>query len=113
MMMKKMMVLVAASMLVSAAFAQDVSLAQYRAQIPGLFALDDASAVAVIQQVYYPEIPVEQIAAKLGVVMPPPKPELGMVDKWRYQSCQQGAAEAPTPQGVIIKLRVCREKFGQ
>jgi len=111
--MKKMMVLVAASMLVSAAFAQDVSLAQYRAQIPGLFALDDASAVAVIQQVYYPEIPVEQIAAKLGVVMPPPKPELGMVDKWRYQSCQQDAAEAPTPQGVIIKLRVCREKFGQ
>jgi len=44
---------------------------------------------------------------------PIPKPELGPIDKWRYQSCQQGAATAPTSQGVIIKLRVCREKFGQ
>ena len=44
---------------------------------------------------------------------PPPKPELGPIDKWRYQSCQQDAATAPTSQGVVVKLRICREKFGQ
>ena len=44
---------------------------------------------------------------------PPPKPELGPIDKWRYQSCQQDAATAPTHQGVIVRLRICREKFGQ
>jgi len=44
---------------------------------------------------------------------PPPKPELGPIDKWRYESCQQDAATAPTYQGVNIKMRVCRDKFGQ
>ena len=44
---------------------------------------------------------------------PPPKPELGPIDKWRYDSCQQDAATAPTSQGVVVKLRICRDKFGQ
>jgi hypothetical protein len=112
----KLLVLAAALVIGSAALAQDVSLAEYRAKIPQLYGLDDASAVAVIQRVYYPEIPVERIAEKLGVVMPPPPPpkqELGMIDKWRYQSCQQDAATAPTQSGINIKMRVCREKFGQ
>lgn len=47
------------------------------------------------------------------IPLPPPKPELGPIDKWRYESCQQDAATAPTPQGVVVKMRICREKFGQ
>ncbi len=50
----------------------------------------------------------EEPAAK-----PPPKRELGPIDKWRFDSCQTDAAKAPTSQGVFAGLRVCREKFGQ
>jgi len=41
------------------------------------------------------------------------KKELGPIDRWRYQSCQQGASQAPTQQGVTVGLRICREKFAQ
>lgn len=43
----------------------------------------------------------------------PPKPKLGPIDQWRYESCQSAAAKAPTSQGVFAGIRVCREKFGQ
>jgi hypothetical protein len=112
----KLIALSAALAICSTALAQDVSLETFRAKIPQLYGLDDESAVKVIQSYYYPEIPVERIASRLGVVMsppPPPKQELGMIDKWRYQSCQQDAATAPTQSGINIKMRVCREKFGQ
>ncbi len=39
--------------------------------------------------------------------------KLGPFDRWRYESCQKEAAQAPTPQGVGVGLRICREKFGQ
>jgi hypothetical protein len=42
-----------------------------------------------------------------------PKPKLGPIDKWRYESCQKEAAQAPTQFGVTTGLRLCREKFGQ
>jgi hypothetical protein len=41
------------------------------------------------------------------------KAKLGIIDKWRYESCQQDAGSAATPQGVILKKRVCDEKFDQ
>ena len=41
------------------------------------------------------------------------KEKLGFIEKWRYESCQQDAATAPTQAGINIKMRVCREKFGQ
>ncbi len=43
----------------------------------------------------------------------PPKRELGMIDRWRFESCMTDAAKAPTEFGVRAGLRVCREKFGQ
>lgn len=39
--------------------------------------------------------------------------KLGPVDQWRYESCQQDAAKAPTESGVRVGMRLCREKFGQ
>ncbi len=52
-------------------------------------------------------------AMRRATEMQPPQPrsELGPIDKWRYESCQQDAATAPTHQGVIVKMRICREKF--
>lgn len=43
----------------------------------------------------------------------PAKRELGAIDRWRFESCQQDASKAPTQLGVVNGLRVCREKFGQ
>lgn len=42
------------------------TLADIRAKLPDLEGLDDEQAISVIQQVYYPTVPVEQIAARLG-----------------------------------------------
>ena len=39
--------------------------------------------------------------------------QLGPIDKWRHESCQTDAAKAPTAQGVVQGMRVCREKFAQ
>lgn len=44
---------------------------------------------------------------------PPAKRKLGLIDTWRYESCQTDAAKAPTAQGVFAGMRLCREKFGQ
>jgi hypothetical protein len=54
-----------------------------------------------------------RIEPSTPVPPPPPKRELGPIDKWRFESCQTDAAKAPTSQGVHAGLRVCREKFGQ
>ena len=91
------------------------NMAMAREKIPQLNGLSDASAVKVIQQAYYPGMSVEKVASKLGVFMPPPfiPINLGPIDQWRYESCQQDAATAATSQGVTVKLRICRDKFGQ
>jgi len=39
--------------------------------------------------------------------------ELGPIDRWRYESCQQDASQAPTQTGVTVGLRICRKKFAQ
>lgn len=44
---------------------------------------------------------------------PPPKRELGPIDRWRYDSCRTEASKAPTKEGVRAGLQVCHEKFGQ
>ena len=44
---------------------------------------------------------------------PPPKRELGPIDRWRYDSCRTEASKAPTREGVRAGLQVCHEKFGQ
>lgn len=86
-----------------------------RKRIPELDGLSDESALSVIHQVYYPEMDKADLAERLGVKIAPPmpKPELGPIDRWRYESCQQDAAKAPTTQGVAIGMRVCAEKFKQ
>lgn len=45
-------------------------------------------------------------------IQPLPK-ELGQIDRWRYESCQQDAAKSPTELGVKVGLQLCRKKFGQ
>lgn len=44
---------------------------------------------------------------------PPPKRELGPIDRWRYDSCRTEASKAPTKEGVRAGLQVCHERFGQ
>lgn len=52
------------------------TLQDLRAKLPELEGLDDDTAVNVIQQVYYPTVGVEKIAARLGLKPPaPPEPE--------------------------------------
>jgi hypothetical protein len=112
----------AAALLVLALFAANtlatecaMSMKEVRSKVPQLSNLDDQSAVVVLQRVYYPHMSVGELAAKLCVDMSPPKQpaKLGPIDRWRYESCQQDAAKAPTPQGVNIGMRLCREKFDQ
>lgn len=91
------------------------SVADIKRLYPGLADLDDDSVVDVLRQSLYPDMTNEQIAKEIGVTLKPafvPR-TLGPIDRWRYQSCQQDAAKAPTPIGVNTGLRVCREKFGQ
>ena len=52
-------------------------------------------------------------APKDWLQMTPAPQKLGRIDSYRYDACQKEAAFAPTPQGVSIGLRICREKFGQ
>lgn len=46
---------------------------------------------------------------------PPPKQsaKLGPIDRWRYNSCIEDAAKAPTEAGVRVGLKLCRERFDQ
>lgn len=77
--------------------------------------LNDRSVLQLVRQFHYPKHSLEYLAARYcgDIAEPPPKPELGMLDKWRYESCQKEAAQAPTAQGVNVGLRLCREKFRQ
>ena len=77
--------------------------------------LSDESALKVIHDVYYPDMDMHELAKRLGVQLTISKEgsELGVIDQWRYASCQREAATAPTPQGVNVGLRLCREKFTQ
>lgn len=93
-----------------------MTLDEARKNIPELSGLNDESALNVIHQVYYPHMDKADLAARLGVKLPDskaPKPKLGPIDQWRYESCQKDAAQAPTVLGVNTGLRLCREKFGQ
>lgn len=93
----------------------NLSLAGLRAKFPALDGLDDNQAVDVLHQVYYRDIDRSTLAAALNVApaVPPKSKTLGIIDKWRYESCQDSAAKAPTPIGVNAGLRLCRERFGQ
>lgn len=86
-----------------------------RIQLPQFDHLDDESFVNVVHRRYYSDIPIERFREMLCYTPESPwKPrELNMVDRWRYDSCQSDASKAPTPQGVNIGMRLCREKFGQ
>lgn len=53
-----------------------------------------------------------QVSASSSEAQKPPK-ELGFIDKWRYESCLQEAAKAPTERGVFLGMKICRDKFGQ
>ncbi len=87
-----------------------------RKKIPELAGLSDDVALNVIHKVYYPHMDKADLAARLGVTQSDskaPKPKLGPIDLWRFESCQKEAAQAPTVLGVNTGLRICREKFGQ
>lgn len=92
-----------------------MTLQDFRDKLPQLNNLDDVSALEVLQQRYYPNTKIERMAEVFGVTLPPPKVirKLGPIDKWRYESCQDVATKAPTPQGVNNGLRLCRERFDQ
>jgi hypothetical protein len=93
-----------------------MTLDEARKKIPELSGLSDESALNVIHEVYYPHIDKADLAARLGVKLSDskaPKPKLGPIDQWRFESCQKEAAQVPTVLGVNTGLRLCREKFGQ
>lgn len=91
------------------------NMAEARKRLPILASLDDESFIKVAHETYYSQIPIEKFASYLCVEWPIPdkRQKLGVIDRWRYESCQTDAAKAPTSQGVNAGLRVCREKFGQ
>lgn len=120
--------------------ARATSMAEARKRIPELAGLSDESALNVLHEVYYPHWDKAKLAEELGVALPANygtpamnvvdydavmarlqampeqpvvKPKLGWLDQRRYQSCQQDAAKAPTPQGVNVSMRICREQFNQ
>lgn len=79
-----------------------------------LAALVTAHAAAHASQAQAPSgATVISPAMPFDIAQPAPKRELNMIDRWRFESCQRDAAKAPTPQGVNIGMRLCREKFGQ
>lgn len=98
--MKKAMILAAVLLFSEMAFAQGVTQGKKNSQISSFDQLDAAGIGAGYQ-------------TPTSTPPPAPKPELGPIDKWRYESCQQDAATAPTSQGVAVKMRICHEKFGQ
>lgn len=90
-----------------------VSLQDFRQKLPQLSGLSDADALDILHKNYYPTVDKQRMADALGIKLPPSKPKLGWLDQSRYESCQQDAAKAPTPHGVNVGLRICREKFNQ
>lgn len=89
-----------------------MDLNEARKRLPQFANLDDESFVEAVHQRYYSDMPIEKLQQHLGY-KPPVRNTLGWLDQRRYESCQQDAAKAPTPQGVVVGLRICREKFGQ
>ncbi len=80
------------------------------------FAIAQANGQNSTRPYTYEDIFIRGIAKPPEEPPPPPaksKAKLGIIDKWRYESCQQDAGSAHTPQGVILKKRVCDEKFDQ
>lgn len=77
--------------------------------------LSDSAAFKVIHSTYYADMSREDLAARLCYTLPPQfKPaELGMVDKWRYESCLNDAAKAPTERGVSVGINLCHRRFKQ
>lgn len=116
--MKKAMVLMA-FLIVQMAFSQGVAQGKKNRDFSSFDQLDAAGIGAGyrprFERVDDADLQFEGVRFYDKAPTPPqsPKPELGPIDKWRYESCQQDAATAPTSQGVIIKMRVCRDKFGQ
>lgn len=112
--MKRVLVAVAACAAL-ADFGQAMTLQEARKVLPELAGLNDQSALTVIHSQYYPDMDKAELASRLGVKLPEPKApsKLGPIDRWRFESCQTDASKAPTPQGVIQGMRVCREKFEQ
>jgi hypothetical protein len=93
----------------------EMNMREARKRIPELAGLSDESALNVIHQVYYPNMDKQELAKRLGVqlAIKTQSSELGFIDRWRYESCQKEAVSAPTPQGVNIGIRLCKEKFAQ
>lgn len=92
--------------------AQGLSLNDMRARHPELAGLDDEGAARAIHAAFYSDIPIEEFAKRLGVKLWQPKP-LNAFERWRYQSCREDAAGAPTVAGVRERLSLCRERFSQ
>ncbi len=68
------------------------------------------SALVYLKENKYKDLTIFDLAMHYCIALPKP---LGVIEKWRYESCQTDAAKAPTSQGVSAGLRICREKFGQ
>jgi hypothetical protein len=68
------------------------------------------SALVYLKENKYKDLTIFDLAMHYCIELPKP---LGTIERWRYESCQSDAAKAPTPQGVIQGMRVCRERFGQ
>lgn len=117
-----------------------ITISDIKKKYPSLDGLDDDQVVDALHQAFYSDLPREQVAQSLGikpstptkqtssgsslndyldhlnnlpVTFPRKSKELGLIDKWRYESCQENAIKAPTPQGVGNGLRICRERFDQ
>lgn len=91
---------------------------QARIKYPSLRGLSDEQALDVIHGAFYADMDKAELARRLGVEMrakpEPRKPaDLSAFSRWRFESCQQDAAMAPTAEGVRAGMRVCREKFDQ
>jgi hypothetical protein len=93
-----------------------MTLEEARKRLPILASLDDESFVNTVHKTYYADMDKAEFAKFIGYQLPAPlapKPKLGPIDLWRFNSCQKDAAKAPTVLGVNTGLRLCREKFGQ
>lgn len=79
-----------------------------------LSSLDELDAAGIGVGYQRPDLAAgERFIEDLKPAEPPPKRELGPIDRWRYDSCRTEASKAPTKEGVRAGLQVCHEKFGQ
>ena len=92
-----------------------LTITEIKNKYPELDGLDDNQVVDAVHQAFYADLPRAQIAEYFGI-KPTVKSvikKLGIWDQWRYNSCQENAAKAPTPVGVTTGLHLCRERFEQ